>query len=300
MQHATHEANGMPMIWKTGPDLEQELGIAARTANRHLKKLALEGYWSLEYKPRPGRIGPVTWLTLSDKGAGVLKVAQSSGSAKTGQKKGPLVSNIAGAASGTIGAGQPSQTVTSIQKLQTGVTTKKTSSFLLSGKAKKKALQGLSNPLPGYHAVPLKKFNATLDEEAFAPLVSSSFGAHGLKQWDWSSAYTWAHIREIVAKLKKAGLIGEKEWANFLESIVQHWEIIRLRMAGKYESHSSNLHAPSPMALAHEFDVILAAVDEINAPPKPKGKSFADGFWSGSDINGSTKQKGKSTLDGTL
>lgn len=59
-QHATHEMSNRPFIYKSGVELSNELPIAARTANKHLKELAKRGYWTIHYQSPPGRVSKVT------------------------------------------------------------------------------------------------------------------------------------------------------------------------------------------------------------------------------------------------
>jgi len=76
MQSGKVEADGRRAIWKTGVELGQKLGMAPRTANRHMKALRDMGYWQLSYRPRPGQTSPVSWLVFSDMSEAVLARAR--------------------------------------------------------------------------------------------------------------------------------------------------------------------------------------------------------------------------------
>lgn len=277
MQHATHSDEGVPTIWKTGPELEKELSIAARTANSHLKKLAAQGFWALSYKPKPGTIGPVSWLTLRQRGAELIELALSHSSHRNG-KKSPIRSDAKYPLSDQKSAGQTSQNMTSKQAHKTKNTTKKPASFLLSGKGKKEALQASFAKATKGNPVAPSYLKVSAAGQAFAGVVFEIWISRGLRNWDWSSKFAWEYAEEVAARLKKLGFTTEDTWRNFLNVILDEWSWMRGCLHWRYASHETNLHAPSPMALAHEFDRIFSMFEDKTKPPKKKSKfSSLDG-----------------------
>lgn len=280
MQHATHEEGGMPKIWKSGPELEGTLSIAARTANRHLKLLAAHGFWALSYKAKPGTIGPVSWLTLGAKGADLIELARDLGPRmKTGRRV-PADGALFEPPIDADATHQASQVVTSKHNHKANKTAKKPASFLLSGEAKKEAIQANVKELPGVDPVPPKFVNVGGDAKAFAKLANESLVSQGLRKWDWSSRYTWAHVDEIVSKLKSRGLQCD-DWAPFLSCVLENWSWMRTGISHRYAWHDTNLHAPSPMAFAHEFDQIYSMFETHKKPAKktPTFTSMDEGFF---------------------
>ncbi|MET3761577.1 hypothetical protein [Sphingomonas sp. UYEF23] len=154
-QYATQTEGGIPTIWKTGPDLEKELGIAARTANQHLKKLASLDYWHISYRPRPGTIGPVTWLTPTDLSFRLLKLAsQHAIERATAKSAKPPKGGATDQFDLPVCDDQSSQFVTSKQLGHTAKTAEVQSSFFLSSEAGKK---GMNEPSPGKKKIYGKK-----------------------------------------------------------------------------------------------------------------------------------------------
>jgi hypothetical protein len=277
MQHATHQNNGMPMIWKTGPELENELSINARTANRHLKDLAKHGYWSLTYRPKPGTIGKVTWLTATPAAARIVLLARELGGRRNQTRRDPVQRRTEHPA-GPKPYSKMSHHVTAKQNTQTEQTAESTAKFLLSGSEKKQALLSLSK-LPGYGPIPPNYLEVDEQVRSLALVADSSFKERGLITWNWSSPYTWAHISEVAGKLGSHGLCSNADYEEFLQWLLDHWAEIRGVMNSPYSGHNANIHAPSPMALAHEFDRLFAAYLDSKAPkPLPKFSSFDEGF----------------------
>ncbi|MEG3181816.1 hypothetical protein [Sphingomonas sp. LT1P40] len=281
-QHATHWDGDAPMIWKTGPQLNAELRIAARTANRHFKELAKAGYWVLTYRPRPGTIGPVTWLTLTGKSLQLLETAKEF-AASRGAKKGLGNTSYGHNCHQPVGedCDQPmAQNVTSKKLQQSEKTAKKEKSFILPSEAGKKGMNETSSSkifgekdkgepkAPGY-------VKATPLDRELAARIGSAWTTAGLKEWDWSSAYTWKHIAEVRTKLAKIDIVSPEQASVFFEKLLENWSWLRIGMQPRYAFHDLNLHAPSPMALAHEFEAIGKKVLEKMLPPKPGLKPFS-------------------------
>lgn len=284
-QHATHWHGDMPTIWKTGPELRAELRIAARTANRHFKELAALGYWDISYRPRPGSIGKVTWLTMTTRSLDLVALARHQAVARGGSKsrKGTSGGTIEGLPDAAVPDAPSVHDVTSKQVYQSAKTTKNGKGFLLPSDAGKKGMNeacpsgdsgkdGKATPkAPGY-------VKASAADHAFAALVREVWAAAGLKEWDWSSRFTWEHIAEIRTKVTKLG-VKENGAAEFMEVMLANWNWLRCCMDLRYAAHASNLHAPSPMALAHEFDVLGARVlGKIAEQKNPKKSNMDNGL----------------------
>jgi hypothetical protein len=285
-QHATHWDDDVPTIWKTGPELYVELRIAARTANRHFKELAALGYWEISYRPRPGSIGKVTWLTMAARSLDLVALARQQAVARQTKKsrKGTSSGTTASPPDATSTADPLVQDVTSKQVHQSAKTAEIGKGFILPSKAGKKGMKetcpsehsgkdGKGTPkAPGY-------VKACAADHALAAIVLEAWTAAGLKEWDWSSRFTWEYIAEVRKKAAKIG-ITEKEMAGFVHALVGNWNWLRWGMAPRYANNALNLHAPSPMALAHEFDVLGAKVlDKIETMKNPpKGSNLNEGL----------------------
>lgn len=285
-QHATHWDGDLPTIWKTGPQLQSELRIAARTANRHFKELAEAGYWTISYRPRPGSIGKVTWLTLTARALELVTTARGHaaiGAAKKKKRDMPSCCH-SHSQSGGMDCDIPlAQNVTSKKLYQTGKTSEKMKGFILPSKAGKTGTHEASSSIvtgeddeyapkaPGY----LK--TSPLDKE-FATVVQTTWSKAGLKEWEWSSRFTWKHIAEIRRKLTDFDVVEGQQIAAFLGALIENWGWLRTCMAPRYAHHDLNLHAPSAMALAHEIDVLGKHVIEKMLPQaiKPKQSKLDD------------------------
>ncbi|TGX54776.1 hypothetical protein E5A73_04795 [Sphingomonas gei] len=285
-QHATHWDGDAPAIWKTGPELRAEQRIAARTANRHFKELAALGYWTISYRPRPGTIGKVTWLTMTTRGLDLVALARQQAVLRSAKKskKGTPDGTSESQPDAAVPVDPSSYDVTSKQVHHSAKTTKNGKGFILPSEAGKK---GMNEAYPsGYSGKDGKKVpkapgyvKACPADYAFAAIVREVWTSATLQEWDWSSKFTWENIAEIRSK---AGTIGvpESDMADFVHALVQNWSWLRWCMAQRFVDHPSNLHAPSPMALAHEFDVLgkkmLDRIAEMKNPPK---KSNLNDDW---------------------
>lgn len=278
MQHATHSDGDLPTIWKTGPELEHELSIDGRTGNRHLKQLAKLGYWSISYRPKPGSVGKVTWLTLGPVGVELLELAdERKAETEALERRGNR--HTKHRLNGAKQAFQTSHEVTSKHTTKTKKTTKAHPSFFLSGKGKKEALHSTPKELPGIDPIPPKSFKVGSETKAFAKLANESLATRRLQTWDWSSRYTWAHIDEIASRLNAHGLPFD-DWGAFLDCILENWSWMRTCLRHRYASHDANLHAPSPMAFADEFERIYSLFEMHTEPHKePTFSSFDKGFY---------------------
>ena len=228
-QHATHWDGDVPVIWKTGPELCTELRIAARTANRHFKDLAARGYWEISYRPRPGSIGKVTWLTMTARSLDLIVIARQQAVARlTGKsRKGTSSGVIANPPNAAVAADPSAHDVTSKQVHQSAKTAKNGKGFILPSEAGKKGMNeacpsgysgkdGKGTPkAPGY-------VKACSADHAFAAVVRDVWTAAGLKEWDWSSRFTWEHIAEIRTKAAKIG-VADNDMTEFMQTLFANW-----------------------------------------------------------------------------
>jgi hypothetical protein len=285
-QHATHWHGDVPAIWKTGPELCAELRIAARTANRHFKELAALGYWDISYRPRPGSIGRVTWLTMTTRSLDLVALARQQPVARGGGKsrKGTSSGTIESPPNAAVTDDPLVHDVTSKQVHQSAKTTKNGKGFILPSKAGK---NGMNEACPSGHsgkdgkATPKAPgyVKACPADHALAATVREFWAAAGFKEWDWSSRFTWEHIAEIRTKASKIG-VTENDTAEFMQALLANWNWLRCCMGMRYANHASNFHAPSPMALAHEFDVLGGKVmDKIAEMKNPPKKLNMDDDW---------------------
>lgn len=282
-QHATHMHEDRPSIYKTGKEVGGELGIAARTVNTHFKKLAELGYWTIRYEPRPGHPSPVTWLDIADKSLELIELARTIDLSRNGGASRKRTSNGGSMVPSGVSDNdtQTSQNTTSIQPIPTAKTAAGVQSFLPSkdqAKAGMKEPCSLSQEKQGKVVQAPKYVNATEIELAFGRSVEEQWSERKIPSWDWSSKYTWDHIREIVGKLAAVGRLAEVD--TLLAQMLDEWHWLRTTMAYRYASHGSNLHAPSPMALAHEIDELISRIDGKFKPPEelPNSTCFDQEF----------------------
>ena len=280
-QYAQHAENGMPAVWKTGAQLGSELGCSPRTANEHLKKLKLMGFWKIEYKPRPGHPSKVTWLLFTHQSLKFLALARDlrDEQAKPAKRvhKHTVESHECALSSDTDADVQQSVFVTSKHC--------KTSEETSSGDAKKflltkeqKAIAGKNEPAQKNSKVSQEEVmvkaptyaHANVDEQALANSIRDMLDERNLKQWEWVSKFTWRDVRELCQKLGKVGVTSSEERLDFVSQVLDNWEWLRPCMEYRYSSHDGNLHRPTPMALAAETVMLHSALVKKNAPP-PKG-----------------------------
>lgn len=141
-QHATRWDGDVPVIWKTGSELHTALRIAARTANRHFKELAALGYWEISYRPRPGTIGKVTWLTMTARALDLVALARQQAVSRSPKKsrKGTPGGTIESPPDATVTADPSAYDVTSKQVHQSAKTAKNGKGFILPSEAGKKGM----------------------------------------------------------------------------------------------------------------------------------------------------------------
>lgn len=291
-QYAKHQSGNAPQIYKTGAELGRELGMSARTANLHLKKLARFGYWRIDYKPKPGHPSLVTWLTFLEPAAAILGLARSlhAEMSQGGKKVKEASVECSKSAPLTVAKTdlQQSQNET-LKHYETAPTTSKgqKKSFLLSKEQQKQASgtkeisakeskspgKGTKIKAPGYA-------KASKESLEFAGLVQNALIERKLPDWDWSSQYTWLQTEEIRIKLQEAGVDGKAHLSEFLERVLCNWDWLRGCMSSRYSQHDLNLHRPSPMALAFEFENITKAVKSKYGPKEifSAYSSLDDGF----------------------
>ena len=111
-----------------------------------------------------------------------------------------------------------------------------------------------------------KYVNASDDDRTLAAAVRDLLDQRELKQWDWSSRYTWIHVVELRHKLTKVGVSTPNEWSDFLIKVHDNWDWLRLSMEYRYSSHDGNLHRPTPMALAAEAVTFQSALAKKYSP----------------------------------
>lgn len=270
-QYAQYVEDGRPIVWKTGAELGQELGCNPRTANEHLKKLRFMGFWDIEYKPRPGRPSVVTWLHFTDLSLSWLQMARRLRDDQPNHRrkhgKAPVEVAECALSTHTDDEGQQSGFLTSKHNKTSPQTSpgQKKDFFLTK---EQKAVAGKKEPSPKFSEgsqgeVILKapKYaKASEREEAFAASIRAILVQRDLKEWDWSSAFTWQHLKAICGHLKKVGLTSDGDWSAFFSKVLENWEWLRCTMEPRYSSFDGNLHRPTPMALAAEISTLHSAL----------------------------------------
>lgn len=286
-QYAQHAEDNAPLVWKTGAQLGSELGCNPRTANTHLKKLAFMGFWKITYRPRPGSPSKVTWLRYTEVTAEVLALARrlSEEQRRSGkQQSGSPPDGVDPSASThTHSAVQQSQSVT-LKHLKTSQPTSvgPQKGFLLTKGQKASALtkeapKKIYLKVQGEGSVKAPKYeSASAAEEAFGNIVRAVLEERKLPQWDWSSVFTWRYTKELHAKLEKKDISSSQGCRSWIEVILDEWHWLRICMAYRYASHDGNLHRPTPMALAHEFEKLFSAL--VAKKSKPQAHSGPSGF----------------------
>lgn len=284
-QMASHSQVHGPCIWKTGQEIGDALGMGPRTANSHLKNLAERGFWTIHYAPRPRGISKVTWLTFTQRSLDLLDLTREL--VKTPKnKKGPTVVGSVSAHSNVQKTNlQKLQNATSSQTYFIDKTAEKTGSFILSGQAGKKGMKEPSSIKKYSGAKTLQKTPPSYVKVGkstveLANLISDLWLAAGLKDWDWTSKFTWQNCDEIAAKFSKRGVTDLSEYKRYIAGALDHWSWMRACMEYRYSSHESNFLRPSALALAHQFDRLVDKLDEKWAPKATKVSSgfFDKGF----------------------
>ncbi|MEQ1494891.1 MAG: hypothetical protein ABL912_03905 [Novosphingobium sp.] len=280
-QHATHEIDGKPAIYKTGREIAAELPITPRTANEHLKLLAREGFWSISYRPKPGTIVKVTWLTMSARSLKLIELASSidlskarrearSPTSKRWKSVGP---------SEAMSAFHTSENATSSQSNTTSKTAENTS-FIPTKTQGKNVPSSVKTQEAGGNLKAAKWMKIDPEVESFAGELRNVWVTASLPDWDWTSQYTWQNLTEIRMKLTNSGYGSPAKLREFLADLVEHWNWLRFTMGDRYVRHEGNLHRPTPLALAAEFDRLLHEIEDKRADQTKKeaiaGKSNLD------------------------
>lgn len=254
-QHAKHSIDGLPAVYKTGPELSEKLGIAARTVNRHLKKLAKDGFWRIEYRSRPSHPSPVSWLVICERSTRLLAGAASS-------SRHELRDLTLSRAEHTLSNEQ----ICDVQAFQDDTTYRDTDigdeieeTSFISGRNRRKNETHLSerrgNRAPKY-------VKASREMEDFVYAISVILEEQGLQAWDMTSRFTWNHCQELLKKLRKAGHETLSDKVQLVRQILADWTDLRNAMEWRYSSHAGNLDRPTPMALNHQFGNIMAAFEQ--------------------------------------
>lgn len=292
-QYSQRVDNGMPAIWKTGAELGRELGCKSRTANEHLKRLGQMGFWALAYRPRPGHPSKVTWLLFSGQSLKFLALARTLVDEQTKPRRRapkPAVESHESALCNDINNDTQQSALVTSKHCETAQETSSghAKGFLLtkeqkaSGGKKEPAQKILGKFQEDMILQAPKYVQASDDDLTFATSIHSILDHRELKQWDWSSAYTWKDIRELCHKLAKVGVSTPDERSDFLVKVLDNWHWLRLCMEYRYSSHDGNLHRPTPMALAAEAVTLQSSLAQKSSP-QPKVASSSN-FSSNLDV----------------
>jgi hypothetical protein len=260
-QHATHEKNGRPFIYKSGVELSNAFPIAARTANKHLKTLAEQGYWKIHYLSPPRGVSKVTWLEFSDQSLALINRALEISSRNPKVNKKATFDGHTKTHPEVDGKDiQTSQNVTSNHS-NSSVSTSKMTGFILSA--------GKNEPLPekkisqgGKKLKPPSYVPCTPDAVNMANLFAATYEEHNLPSWDWVSKHTWLHVQELSLKLHKRKIVTEEELRRFIGTVLKEWSWLRLSMDDRYAFHKTNGKAPSPLAFNASFNLLADKVME--------------------------------------
>lgn len=257
MQFATRRIDGQLTIWKSGVELSGILGISARTASQHLKKLAALGFWELRYLPRPGHPSPVTWLVFSEKALEVLHFGTLEGP-KAGD---PVVTDI------DI---QTSQKLSTKQKVQEPPSSLQDKKFFPSDDLPAEGTNEIS--LKGSKVAEKRKapkyLKVTPEIEQFVTDFEFALSERDLPEWDTLSKYTWQHANVVYAKLVRDGY-GTDQRLQFIAELLDRWDNARKSMDYRYSSHDLNYRRPTPLALAKQYEPLR---EYLHPKPKPELK----------------------------
>lgn len=269
LQHSTKQIDGQPTIWKTGTELAETLGIAPKTANEHLKRLASLGFWELRYKPRPYHPSPVSWLVFSQKAFAIVEAARDG-----------LMSNAAaqGSINGAIEAeaqGAPIPPKSGVQSPQNGMLKQNSPATIPKLSSQENFIPAESFEPDGKNELPKKKLEAGKEKapsylkastavEALVNSIQEQLKLRNMPEWDTSSQYTWKHASALRDKLNAAGIGELHDQENFVSKVLDQWTKMHGLMAWRYKTHAGNSLRPTPLALAHEF---ASFKDAIYPPP---------------------------------
>lgn len=283
-QHATRKLDGRPAIWKTGSELADALGVAPKTANEHLKRLASLGFWDLEYRPRPHHPSPVSWLVFTSRAMEIVeagRVALASKAPAPSTPKGAIAGGCNGAlkephwevqscqlgTSKQIKVAPPQQPAPQKKFIPENHCSTSSKNELLSKKQKGTG----SEKAPWY-----SKANPEIEELVHS--IQLLLAEREMPEWDTSSQYTWKHAKALWGKLTKAGIQSIAEQVHFVSAILDDWPEKQKLMHWRYRNHSGNDARPTPMALSMEFAAFKDAVFPPPPPPPSSGNTFDDFF----------------------
>lgn len=276
-QYTQRFENGMPAVWKTGAELGKELGCKSRTANEHLKRLGQKGFWALEYRPRPGHPSKVTWLLFTEHSLKFLALARTLRDEQTKPRRRapkPAIESHESALTNHIDYDIQQSVLVTSKHCKTAQETSSghAKGFLLTKEqkasfGKKEPAQKNSGKLQEDMIVQAPEYaKASDDDLTFATSIRSLLDHRELKQWDWSSGYTWRHLKELRQKLTTVGVSTTDERSDFLVKVLDNWDWLRLLMEYRYSSHDGNLHRPTPMALAAEAVTLQSSLKQKYSP----------------------------------
>ena len=280
-QKASHMEGQYPVIWKTGREIGEALGLDNRTGNSHLKNLAERGFWTIHYAPRPYGISKVTWLTFTQRSLDLMALTQQLVETPKNKKGKQTIKGCVTTHPNVQKTNlQGSDTATSTQTNIKDKTSEKTESFLLSGQAGKNGKKEPCHPKTSTGGKTLKppKYltvgKATVD---LANLISETWHEAGLKDWDWTSSFTWHQCDEVSTKFLKRDLPDLKDRKLYIDGILEHWSWMRICMEYRFSSHHTNVNRPSAMALAFEFDRLAdRLVEKWSSKPLETSSSCFD------------------------
>ena len=268
-QKASHRIDGELAVWKTGPELEKVLGIRARTANQHMKRLAQRGYWRLVRRPRPGYSSPspVTWIIPEEAGLALLRRAQ-----------GGEAPNSSGATNATTSSG-PSKGVSTDLQMSVGETSLQLPS-LPSGQSHFSCppdKQGMKAKSKAGSWDPGKK--ASQEAKDLLSAMNAYRIEKNARLWDPKSQFTWAHMEALACVLKDRKVPSD-DWPRFAKSVHQHWPYVLLNLPELYQHHPTNVGSPSSRPLGDEAETVVSLVlklwadEAAKAVPKTTGGKF--------------------------
>lgn len=273
-QHSPHRVDGKPALYKTGPELSDKLGLSPRTINAHFKRLADEGFWDIEYRPRPHHPSPVSWLVIAERSRALLIMAQ-----KSDGRSRPLHS---------IEYDRRAQSDVDecdVQTLENDTAYRETnrqydreeSSFISDNELGRNELSSkISRRIraPSY-------VKASLELEKFVESILSSLAYLDLDAWDMSSRHNWEHSQEILEKMQREGLEDLPTQIEVISEVFARWSALRHCMGSRYSNHDGNRYRPTPMALNHEFGTLIRHVSEDYTCSIDAGASLKGGFTGG-------------------
>lgn len=113
-------------------------------------------------------------------------------------------------------------------------------------------------------------------DNMIANAIDEGFNRSGMTSWEWVSSFTWKYVAELQGKFSTVGLTEASDISKFVDEVVSNWEWLRQTMADRYRHHDGNLHRPTPMALACEFQNLHSRLLDKLFPKVPKKTSSLD------------------------